>query len=401
MKKKLLILPSWYPTKENPALGSFFKEQAELMSENFDVCVLVGKANFIGRKKYFKGIFNSSINKVEENTVKPNIKEIYFEYNDIVFINSKKRLQKTIVSYSSIVNDLVKKNWIPDVIHAQSVLNAGCIALKIANEKNLPLLTTEHIPIILKNFNSEKQSVFLDTIKKTEQFSVVSNFAKRVILENFADKEVLVLGNLVDDSLFNIPLNKADNESFQIGYVGSLFYRKDPFTFIDSIALVIKENRIKNIKINLIIAGIQGEFTLDDLQKYIKEKQIEEYCNIYTNKNRQEIAILYSQMDLVISTSISETFGLVVAEALMCGVPVIATDNGGVRDIIEPNINGIIVNLKDSNAIAKNILKIYNKEFVFESEKIRESVKIKFGRKAFLKKMTTIYNKIIADYKND
>lgn len=401
MKKNLLIIPSWYPTKENPALGSFFKEQAKLMSENFNVCVLVGEANIIGRKKYLTGIFNRSKSKVVENTVKPNFKEIYFEYLDIVFISSKKRLQKTIVSYSSIINDLVKKDWIPDVIHAQSVLNAGCIALEIAKEKNLPLLTTEHIPIILKNFNYDKQFVFLNTIKKTEHFSVVSNFAKRVVLENFADKKIHVVGNLVDDVLFSPSKNKSDSDIFKIGYVGGLFYRKDSFTFVDSVALFIKENDIKNIKINLILAGIKGDYTIEKLNSYIKEKQIEDYCFVSVDENRENIAKIYSKMDLVVSTSISETFGLVVAEALMCGVPVIATDNGGVRDIIEHNINGIIVNLKDSKAIAENILKIYNKEIVFEPEKLRESVKSKFGRKAFLKKMTTIYNKIIANYKND
>ncbi len=51
-----------------------------------------------------------------------------------------------------------------------------------------------------------------------------------------------------------------------------------------------------------------------------------------------------SSADVFICTSISETFGIAIREALMCGVPVISTKNGGAEDIINYK-NGFLVNL--------------------------------------------------------
>ena len=64
--------------------------------------------------------------------------------------------------------------------------------------------------------------------------------------------------------------------------------------------------------------------------------------------------------DLIILPTYEETFGLVVAEAMIMGVPVIGSDAGGVPEIIEDGKNGLMFETKNSNSLAEKILIFIN-----------------------------------------
>jgi glycosyltransferase involved in cell wall biosynthesis len=100
----------------------------------------------------------------------------------------------------------------------------------------------------------------------------------------------------------------------------------------------------------------------------------------------------YNKSDVFVSTSIAETFGVAQCEAMMCGVPVIATANGGIDDMISEK-NGIKIPIQDYKALAKAILQIKNKEVQFKPDEIRNSVIGKFGKDAFKNKLLEVYSK--------
>ena len=76
---------------------------------------------------------------------------------------------------------------------------------------------------------------------------------------------------------------------------------------------------------------------------------------------------------------------------MMCGVPVIATANGGIDDMINEK-NGIKIPIQDYKALAIAILQVKNKEVQFKPEEIRNSVIDKFGKNAFKNKLLQVYN---------
>ena len=104
------------------------------------------------------------------------------------------------------------------------------------------------------------------------------------------------------------------------------------------------------------------------------------------NIEKQKLVELYNKSNVFVSTSIAETFGLAQCEAMMCGVPVVATSNGGIDDFISKE-NGIKVPLRDFHAVAESILKIKDGSISFDRHKIRESVKRKYGKQVFKKKL--------------
>lgn len=72
-------------------------------------------------------------------------------------------------------------------------------------------------------------------------------------------------------------------------------------------------------------------------------------------KHGEELAQLYASADLFVFPSSTETFGNVVLEAMASGLPVMAVNEGGVKDLIIPGRNGILVDPRSPNAFIREI----------------------------------------------
>jgi glycosyltransferase involved in cell wall biosynthesis len=75
---------------------------------------------------------------------------------------------------------------------------------------------------------------------------------------------------------------------------------------------------------------------------------------------RTELYRYYSQSSAFILPSIQDGFGMVMAEAMACGLPVIATTNTGSEDLFTDGVEGFIVPIRDPEAIRDRVLKLYN-----------------------------------------
>jgi len=73
---------------------------------------------------------------------------------------------------------------------------------------------------------------------------------------------------------------------------------------------------------------------------------------------RRDIADVIAAADLVVLPSMAEAFGLVVAEALYLGTPIVATHVGGIPEIVEDGVDGVLVPPADSNALADAIVRL-------------------------------------------
>jgi glycosyltransferase involved in cell wall biosynthesis len=110
--------------------------------------------------------------------------------------------------------------------------------------------------------------------------------------------------------------------------------------------------------VGLIVGGVRSdkEDYLNSLKSLIKELNLEE--NIIFTGSQSKIEQIYALSDVVISSSKKpESFGRAVAEAICMNKPVIATNHGGVKDIIIENENGFFFEVGDDKELADNILK--------------------------------------------
>ena len=247
----------------------------------------------------------------------------------------------------------------PDIIHVRSRVPAWLVYF--ANKSlNIKVVSTVH------GFNSV--GFYSSIMQKSDAVICVSNSIKEYIQKHYQTPEskITVIPRGIDLELFN-PKNIDDSfienfkkefdleNKFIVSSVGRVTQLKDYETFIKAILLVKKE--IPNI-VGLIVGGVRSdkEDYLNSLKNLIKELSLED--NIIFTGSQSKIEQIYALSDVVISSSKKpESFGRAVAEAICMNKPAIATNHGGVKDIIIENENGFFFEVGDDKELADNILK--------------------------------------------
>ena len=247
----------------------------------------------------------------------------------------------------------------PDIIHVRSRVPAWLV--HFANKSlKIKVVSTVH------GFNSV--GFYSSIMQKADAVICVSNSIKEYIQKHYqtAENKITVIARGIDLELFN-PKN-IDNsfienfkkefdlkDKFIISSVGRVTQLKDYETFIKAILIV--KNEIPNVKA-LIVGGVRSdkEDYLNSLKKLIKELNLEE--NIIFTGSQSKIEQIYALSNVVISSSKKpESFGRAVAEAICMNKPVIATNHGGVKDIIIENVNGFFFEIGNDKELSNNILK--------------------------------------------
>jgi glycosyltransferase involved in cell wall biosynthesis len=153
---------------------------------------------------------------------------------------------------------------------------------------------------------------------------------------------------------------KLDSREKVILYVGRFDERKGIETLVRAFAL-LKSHDLQNLK--LIIVGGSSENMPDGDEK----KRIEHIVNelglqestVFAGRIGHDILPLYyTAADVCVIPSHYEPFGLVAIEAMACGVPVVASNVGGLKFTIIPEETGLLVEPKDVEAFAEGIQRI-------------------------------------------
>ncbi|NJB81768.1 GT4 family glycosyltransferase PelF [Wenyingzhuangia aestuarii] len=241
----------------------------------------------------------------------------------------------------------------------------------IAKHKhNTPVVLTEHGVFMrerLINLSSSPMSYFLKLF--------LINFSKIITRLAYNSCDVIVSVNTynlkwaemygADPKKFKVIYNGVDEERFVpkpkpnkhkdtkvVVAAARIFELKDILTMIRSCAEVKKE--IPNLK--YIVYGNNDavpEYTVK-CENLIKELGLED-CFILAGLNTDPPSI-FVEGDISILTSISEGFPYTIIESMSCGVPVVSTDVGGVKEAIEHGVDGFVCKPKDYKGIAEKVI---------------------------------------------
>ena len=151
----------------------------------------------------------------------------------------------------------------------------------------------------------------------------------------------------VDTSQFHY-VGQPSDEFFEILFVGGISPRKGIKYLIDAF------NRLDVGSKRLTLAGSLAP-ELANLPRLLQAKQI----RFLGPRPQTEIRQLMSKAHVMVLPSIEEGLALVQAEALACGCPVIATKNTGAEDIFSDGVEGYIVPIRDFNAIAERLTRLW------------------------------------------
>ncbi len=185
--------------------------------------------------------------------------------------------------------------------------------------------------------------------------SVPSSFSLRSFVEKGVPRDKLRLNPYgVDLSMFH-PMPKCDSV-FRVLFVGSMSIRKGIAYLVEAV------KRAAVPALDLVLIG-----HIDKHAERVVAK-----CDLPLRRlgvlPRAELAEHYSQASVLVLPSIEDGFGLVMAQAMACGVPVIATTNTGAEDLFTDGAEGFIVPIRDGAAIADKIV------FLYEHPEVRDAM---------------------------
>lgn len=217
----------------------------------------------------------------------------------------------------------------------------------------------------------------------------------------YLNKKIHITPFGVDTNKFYVMGNDRDDNEFRIGLVKTLekkYAISDLILAFNKLKTNIKD-KIKDINLKLYIYG-QGnqEKTLKDL---IKDLNLQDSVFLKGQIKNDEVPRVLNSFDLFCATSISESFGVAVVEAMACGLPVVATDADGFKEVVVNGKTGLIVKRHNIEEIANALEKlILNKEERIQfGLNARKRVLEKYDWKKNVQNMMELYENIMLKYK--
>lgn len=175
---------------------------------------------------------------------------------------------------------------------------------------------------------------------------------KELALRSEPRKEIGVIYNGIDVEEFFPDASKRDPEHFTIICVSRVTPRKG----IRFLIQAFKTLSGRYGQARLIIVGDGNEkASLENLVQVLDIKDKVEFAGAI---GHEKVWQYYQRANIFVLPSLNEGMSNVMLEALACGLPVVATDTGGTKELLTDNVNGFIVKTKDANDLAEKIEKL-------------------------------------------
>jgi len=257
---------------------------------------------------------------------------------------------------------------------------SGTVAVDIAKELGIPHVQTFHSLGKLKQLvlDSEEEYNYRIRILNEER---IAERCSAIIAESEVEKEQLVRYYGVKPEKIKV-IHGGVNQKFQplekrvcrrelnmpqdaliVLYLGRITPRKGSRYFVYAIPKILEK-----VKEKVVFYMVGGRDKSIDAGEGFEDKE-RKVIDSFIRKNKIGDKIIftgpvdndltpkyYSAADVVVIPSLYEPFGLVAIEAFACGLPVVATNLGGLSDTVDDGVNGFLVPPKNPKAIAEKVI---------------------------------------------
>ena len=215
----------------------------------------------------------------------------------------------------------------------------------------------EYWYLVFTNYKSKNCLVLESTINESS-IDNVRGIAKKIFLSRIST--VFASGNLHKLLLDSLRYKGEVKITKGVGIINKPKFSPKFKQYDKKYLFVGRLSKEKNIEMLIDIFNKLEDYKLTIVGSGPLEKQLKGRANeniiFVGNVVNLEIRKYFETNNILVLTSVSETWGLVVEEALYYGVPVIVSSNCGSCEIIKDGINGYVVNIEDDRNV-KNIIK--------------------------------------------
>lgn len=384
---KVLLISRGYMSKEDPVLGNFEADQAfALKRAGHDVIIAS-----IDRRVFCNYPRKVGISKMVDNGMI--IYNFYFPlYAPIVRINplipfffSDWFYQKMMLR---LYKEIERDNWKPDIVYAHYLFNSH-MALLLKQKLGIPFVAIEHWSQINNDILPNRvRKLGNDVYYSIDKVLSVSLSTSKRLKQHF-DIDSHVCYNMVDNKSFTYQHRNA-GDKLALVTVGRNQSRKGFDILIE--ALKIAKSSI-DFTLNIIGSG-----DWSDIKDLVKRYGLSEKVNFLGALERPEVVKIMRESDVFVLPSRKETFGVVYVEAMMIGLPVIATPCGGPEEYVN-DTNGVLVPIDNVEELAKAIVYMDENHDKYDGKSISEEVNKIFSPETIASQITDIFEQVLNNYK--
>ena len=249
-----------------------------------------------------------------------------------------------LINAYKIGKEIIKKEEI-DLIHSHYAFPQGCVGGLLKNKFSIPHILTLHgsDALILKNSAIGKY-FFKYAVKNSDKIICVSNYIKNQLNDKIKDKAVVIYNGINREHLYY-----ESDDNFGL-FVGAFVPQK-------GVDILIKA--IEDIDFNFKLIG-SGKL-YKKIEDYIIKNKLK-HIQLLGKKSFIETASFMRKCSFLIVPSRSEGFGLVAVEAMACSKPVVASDVGGLKEVVIDGYNGLLFKKEDIIDLKEKIQRLIDNE---------------------------------------
>lgn len=384
----VLYLPKWYPHKYDPMPGLFIERHGISALPHCDISVLYVHAD--EHQKDSGYLFDYS----EDDTL--NTIRIYYKRAQTgfkpldVLINSCRFIRAHRKGLKKIRQKFGKYH----IIHVHVLTRHGVIALMEKIRRGIPYVITEHWTRYLPSTNTyngalRKWVTSKVAGKASAIMPVTANLRDAMIDCGLKNNNYIVIPNVVDINMFSPDPQKTWGDKARIVHVSCFDDQQKNITGITRVIKRLAEER-QDFTVDMIGDGIH----YDELLAYGEEMGVKDnYASYHGLQENENLAALMKAGDFMIMFSRYENLPVVILESYACGVPVLSTDVGGIREHMNDDL-GILIDSEDEEAFYQKINYLLDNYKNYDAKKIRAYAVDHFSNEVIGKQLKDVYTSV-------
>ncbi|HKQ06574.1 MAG TPA: glycosyltransferase [Blastocatellia bacterium] len=379
----VLLIPSHFPTRREPQRATYIRDYARSLALQHEVTVIYPQqlgAQGAGDERFFS-----------EQLIEPRVRLVNYTYRHfpkswlLSYLNSYRRIFRRI-----------RGEWKIDIIFAHIAQPAGQAALFLGKLFDLPVVLVEHFgpPRDWIEWSPYPRWLQRKTLGYTyRQVNYLGTVSRSLALDINAFFGATVHGQLynpVDCEMFRPGSLKPNGGPLRVvcvtrGHIKDL--RKGVSNLLSAWEIVARRSA------KPVVLEIVGEL-VEQIAPAVEAMGLTALCRIHGWLPPDRLARLMQQAALVVIPSAYETFARSGAEALCCGVPVVATKCGGPEEYVEEG-TGVLVPTGDAEALADAILIGLERSHFLSPDELAARAREHFSYEGVCRRFTEVAREIL------
>jgi glycosyltransferase involved in cell wall biosynthesis len=385
MKRKVVLhFVTWYPSNEKDIDGIFTRRHIELLAEDKQyqhVVVQQSKKAFtvIEQLKSLAGFFVTK----EIGSITIIQMPDHAALNRKFFWRFKQELWQA--QLSTLIRVLK-----PSLLHLHVVYGFAKEAMAVKKRRGIPYLISEHMAPFPFEWLHDKET----TVKQPMQLAsavVAVGAAQAEQIKNFTGVTAAVIPNMVSPGEFFYTERKRTSVGLHIVLVGIYDSRKGADYLLQTLPAFLQ---VHPDTVLHLVGELSPERELI-LQDLIRKGGIEKSVCFHGRLSASQLCDLYHTCDFYVCSSEWESFGVSVLEALFSGVPVLATNCGGVLEFMTEENGLLIANDRKIETLLSGMLQLTASLGEFNRQQISEAAIDRFSGERIKKQYYSIYQQIL------